>query len=283
MAQTDLTTTVVAIEIIDESTVHVLVVTNDIRDNYVSELKSLKGERFDSVEVLLRVPEWLTGFTSPRPDLSYVSRWDDTLYEVAGSVTTVRRPCEAMTRVTPGPDGQVFATCYGGLVQKLSQGKWEQISLGRDVDLFEVLPTGEEAFYVCGDEGTLAHCAGRRISFFDLPTDMPLFALARDSSDQIVAGGEGVLFRGGGEQWEALDADDITFHHARRHQKSVLLGGGERGLYKLRDSTLTQVHGDVYAYYVATCDEVIATCGDNKAWVVRPDGRILLEFDHLAY
>lgn len=282
MPNPDLTTTVTAIELLDRQTLHVLVTTNDIRDNYVSELQRLSGPRFETTEVLFRRPEWLTGFTSPSRDLSYVARWDDRIYVVsAGSETPVERPCEAITRVMRGHDSQVFATCYWGLVQRLRAGQWDSIDINREVDLFHVLPVGADEFYVCGTEGTLGRWVNGSIAFYDLPTDASLFALAQDASGRIIVGGEGVLFVGGAASWESVDTGEVTFHHARRHGLSVNLGGGELGLYRLTNSDLVHVNGDLQAYYLADHDELVATCGANKVWIMDRDDVYAITFNHL--
>lgn len=282
MPNPDLTTTVTAIELLDRETLHVLVTTNDIRDNYVSELRRLSGPRFEIAEVLFRRPEWLTGFTSPSPDLSYVARWDNMIYVVAaGNQTPVGRPCEAITRVVSGSDGQVFATCYWGLLQWFRNGQWDFVDFRREVDLFHVLSTARDEFYVCGTEGTLSHWVNGSITFFDLPTDAPLFALAQDANREIIVGGEGVLFRGGGATWDMIDAGETTFHHARRHGHAINLGGGESGLYRLTDRHLVHVNGDVFAYYLADHGDRIATCGANKVWIIDRDDTYAITFDHL--
>ncbi|OBY03508.1 hypothetical protein BAE36_31210 [Rhizobium leguminosarum bv. trifolii] len=282
MSDSDLTTTVTAIELLDNQTLHVLVTTNDIRDNYVSELRRLSGPRFEAVEVLFRRTEWLTGFTSPSREVSYIARWDNTIYVVGTqNQRAVGRPCEAITRVVSGPDGQVFATCYWGLIQWLLNGQWQSIDFGREVDLFHVLPTGSNEFYVCGAEGSLAQWSNGNVAFFELPTDAALFALAQDTNGKIIVGGEGILFRGGGTIWDAVDVSETTFHHARRHGSAINLGGGENGLYRLSDSNLLQVNGDILAYYVADFGDLIATCGANKVWIIDGNTTYAITFDHL--
>ncbi|KKZ84305.1 hypothetical protein B5K05_24635 [Rhizobium phaseoli] len=282
MFNPDLTTTVTAIELLDNETLHVLVTTNDIRDNYVSELRRLTGPRFEAVEVLFRRSEWLTGFTSPSRDLSYIARWDNTIYAVGTqNQTALGRPCEAITRVVGGADGQIFATCYWGLVQWLRNGQWQSIDFGREVDFFHVLPTGIDEFYACGADGSLAHWSNGNIAFIDLPTDATLFALAQDANGKIIVGGEGVLFRGGGSIWDAFDVGETTFHHARRQGSVIILGGGEKGLYRLSGRNLVHVNGDVFAYYVADSGDLIATCGANKVWIIDDRGTYAITFDHL--
>jgi hypothetical protein len=282
MVDPDLTTTVTAIELLDNETLHVLITTNDIRDNYVSELRRLSGPRFEAVEVLFRRSEWLTGFTSPSRDVSYVARWDNTIY-VVGTQTqgVVGRPCEAITRVVGGADGEVFATCYWGLVQWFRDGNWQSIDFGREVDFFHVLPTGGNGFYVCGMEGSLAHWSNGNIVFFELPTDAALFALAQDADGKIVVGGEGILFRGAGTVWDPVDVGETTFHHARRHGATINLGGGENGLYRLSGSNLQRINGDVFAYYLADFGDLIATCGANKVWIFDGNTTYTIAFDHL--
>ena len=145
------------------------------------------------------------------------------------------------------------------------------IDIGRQVDLFDVLPTGTDKFYVCGEDGTLGLWENGKVRFIDLPTDATLFALAQDAKGNIVVGGEGVLFRGTGQTWGSIDVGEIDFHHARRHGEFVNLGGAEDGLYRLAGSNLDRVSDDFVSYYLADCGILVGTCGLNMVWILDRD------------
>ena len=125
MASSNVTTTVIKVDFVSDDLFHVLICSNDIRDNYVSELRQVHFDKTDNSDVLLHRNEWLTSFFSRDPQTSYVSRWDNTIYLLTNTaLATAKRPCEAITRMIGVPDGRVFATCYEGLVQVLEGGTW---------------------------------------------------------------------------------------------------------------------------------------------------------------
>ncbi|MER9754758.1 hypothetical protein NKJ46_15100 [Mesorhizobium sp. M0166] len=282
MPNSSVTTTVIRVDFVSDELLHVLVCSNDIRENYVSELRRIDRTNRRASDILLHRKEWLTNFYSPDSQTSYVSRWDNTIYLVRGSATdAVKRPCEAITRMIGAPDGRVFATCYEGLVQMLEADAWRSLDMKRNVDLFHVVADGPNAFFVCGAEATLARWQDGHWSFIDLPTSADFFALAVCADGDIVVCGDHVLFKGRAEEWVSIDTPDATFHHALRVGEKVYLSGGEKGLFYLEHGEVRPFDTDVYAYHCDARGESIVCCGANVVHVFHQGQKHEIAFDDL--
>jgi hypothetical protein len=282
MAGNDITTTIHHVQWLPSGDLHGLITSNDIRDNYVSELRRFRGLPLAKLATDFRKNEWLTSFHSRSDDDSIVARWDDTVYELKkGIPTAVGRPCEAITRVVGGPGEQIYCTCYWGLVQWFRKGEWTQLEIGREVDLFCALAVDERAFWVCGTEGTLARWNGRSFDIYELPTDSALFGLAWHPDGDLVVCGEGVVFKGKDDEWTEVYGGDTTFHFARAAGEVIYLCGGERGLFRLHGDSVATFDDTVYAYHCDVSSRAVVCCGANKLWLLSPAGREEVAVEHL--
>ena len=268
MKESDITTTVTHVQLVGRDVMHVLYTSNDIRENYASELCQLSLVDLAKCEMKIAKPEWLTSFRSLNAETSFVSRWDDTIYRVIGSdVSAISLPCEAITRVVEGHSNQVICTCYWGLVQWKRDDQWIAMDIGREVDLFGALSEADDVFYVCGAEGTLAKWTGSVWQFFDLATDADLFGLARHADGDIVVCGDGVVFKGNGADWHDLNPPEATYHFAFASGAKVYLCGGELGLFVLEGETISVFAGDVYAYHCDANEHAVVCCGADTVHI----------------
>ncbi len=282
MAKDDITTTVTHVQIMAPDRLRALFTSNDIRDNYASELCDIDLASPATRQTLLARSEWLTSFHSPAPDTSYVSRWDDRVYRIEGAeATAIDRPCEAITRVAPGSGSDILCTCYWGLVQLERGGAWTSLDMKREVDLFGALGDRDGAFYVCGAEGLLARHDGSAWRVFDLPTDVDFFGLAWHEDGELVICGDGLILKGQGEEWAALDAPEVTYHFAKRSDDGIYLAGGDDGLFLLKGDAVDLVSDEVFAYHCDAVGGAVACCGANRVHVFRDGGRMDIEFEDL--
>lgn len=278
----DITTTAIRVDFVSYDELHVLVCSNDIRENYVSELRKFKLWSPQNSDTLLRREEWLTSFYSPGPASSFVSRWDNLIYTISdGAVLSNKRPCEAITRVTGATDGRVFATCYGGLVQLFENDAWVSLNMKRDVDLFFALADGPSSFFVCGADSTFARWDNGTWAFIDLPTSADFFGLARSSDGDIVVCGDHALFKGHGDDWRSIDMPDATFHHARTAGSSIYLSAGEKGLFRLHNDQVVPFDTEVYAYHCDVGTNAVVCCGANAVHIIGGQGKTRVDLPDL--
>ncbi len=218
---------------------------------------------------------WITGLARAPSGAIYACDADGSVHDNATGPwrVTALSPGQGLRAIACLGDGTVLTGGTSGVVYRsLPDGGFEALEPAPGQWINAFAGKGRDDFVVVADGGTAVRWDGGGASSIDLATDATLHDVLLDGSTYLIAGPNGLLFRGAGEVWEDISrGSDAYFELARYHGK-LWAAAGPGGVLDLTDAGAEPVRQTFNAYRIRTAGRFAAFAGDNL--VVRHDGEV---------
>jgi hypothetical protein len=243
-------------------------------ESYNTRIYTKKGPTF---QLEYSADEWVSSMWQSASGQTYAASMDGRIHSDATGIWEMTEIGKKFmfNYIWGIGDKPIYCCGTDGVIFCMTNDVWALMETNLDDDLLVVGGSAPDDLYILSEDGKVFYFNGLKWSEIDSPTNHQLHAVLSLAKDDVyICGEEGIFLHGSLNGWDLVQGADFNLYSLAKYGSYVLSGAGDRGIFKVSDSSLVpfvenieadglQVIGNsLFAFAKATLYEF-----DGKNWI----------------